>query len=282
MQILDWKALALKIRQNLKENIENNNLSLSLAILMVWNNEASQIYVKNKIKACEDIWIRVIKFNFDESISQKELINKIHELNDDNSITWLIVQLPLPSSIFVPEVIKAISPKKDVDWFTAYNIWKMVASPDFEDLPSATPGWIIRLLNEYKIEIQWKNVVVIWHSNIVWKPIWTMLLNRNATVSTCHIYTKNLEFYTKNADIIISATWVRNLVKKEMLKPWVVIVDVWINKDENWKLCWDVDFVNVSPICSYITPVPWWVWPMTIAQLLSNVLSAYHKQINTD
>ena len=149
----------------------------------------------------------------------------------------------------------------------------MFASKEFEDLPPATPAWIIRLLNEYKIKIEWKNVVIVGHSNIVWKPISMMLINRNATVTTCHIYTKNLKFYTKNADILIVATWVEKLIKKHMIKKWVVIIDVWINKDKDWKLCWDVDFDNVVKLCSYITPVPWWVWPMTISQLLINIVN---------
>lgn len=278
MQILDWKTLAEKIKDNVRSEIRDNNLSLCLAIVIVWNNPASEIYVKKKIESCEGVWIKTIKISYENSISQQELIKKIHELNEDNHITWIIIQLPLPEQIFLPSIIKAINPKKDVDWFTAYNVWKMFASPEFEELPPATPAWIIRLLNEYNIEIKWKNIVVIWHSNIVGKPISTMLINRNATVTTCHIYTKDLTYYTKNADILISATWVKNLIKREMIKEWVIIIDVWINRDENWKISWDVDFENVAPLCSYITPVPWWVWPMTIAQILLNVLNAYRKQ----
>ena len=277
MQILDWKALASEIKSELKEKIEKWDIKASLAIILIWENKASQIYVRNKIKACEEVWINASVYDCD-TISQEDLINKIHELNKDSQVNWIIVQLPLPENIFVPDIIKAIDPKKDVDWFTAYNIWKMFASPQFEDLPPATPAWIIKLLEKYNIEIEWKNAVVIGHSNIVWKPIATMLLNRNATVTICHIHTKDLAFYTKNADILISATWVIWLVTKEMVKPWATIIDVWINRNENGKIVWDVDFENVSPICSFITPVPWWVGPMTIAMLLLNTVKAFERR----
>lgn len=278
MQILDWKLLATKIKSDLKDRISSNNLSVCLVIIIVWNNPASEIYVRNKIKSCEEVWIKSNLIRFETSITQKELISKIHELNNDKDVNWILVQLPLPGHIFVPEIVKAINPYKDVDWFTAYNLWKMFTSKDFEDLPPATPAWIIRLLDESKIKIEWLNAVVIWHSNNVWKPISTMLVNRNATVTTCHLFTKDLKFYTKNADLIVSATWVRNLIKEDMVKDWVIIIDVWINKDENWKISWDVDFENVSKKCSFISPVPGWVWPMTIAQLLVNTFHAKGKQ----
>ncbi len=277
MKILDWKALANEIKSDLKKKIKKENINAHLAIILIWENQASQIYVGNKIKSCEEIWIKTSVYDSD-TISQEDLINKIHELNSDKEVHWILVQLPLPENIFVPDIIRAIDPKKDVDWFTAYNVWKMFASTQFEDLPPATPAWIIKLLEKYNIEIQWKNAVVIWHSNIVWKPIATMLLNRNATVSICHIHTKDLSFYTKNADILISATWVVWLVNKDMIKPWAILIDVWTNKNENWKMVWDIDFENVAPICSYISPVPWWVWPMTIAMLLINTIKAFERQ----
>jgi len=274
MKILDWKQLASSIKEDLKNIIISNNIKPKLAIIHVWDSQASDVYVRNKIKACDYIWVQTELIKFSDNVTQDDLIKRIHDLNNDSWVTGLIVQLPLPDHIFVPEIIKAIDPKKDVDGFTAYNIWKMFASKDFEDLPPATPAWIIKILDEYQIDVKWMNAVVIGHSNIVWKPISTMLLNRDATVSTCHIHTKNLKYYTSNADLIISAAWVVNLVTEDMVKDWAVVIDVWINRNEDGKICWDVDFENVAPKCSYITPVPWGVWPMTIAQLLVNLVRA--------
>ena len=278
MQILDWKALAQKIKDQLKSRIEKNCLKLKLAIIFVWDSDASKVYIKNKISSCDYVWIEVEFIHLDESCTQNELIDTVHKLNNDKTVTWIIVQAPIPKHLYFPDVVRAIDPKKDVDWFTAYNVWKMVASTDFEDLPPATPAWIIRLLNEYDIMLEWMNAVVVGHSNIVWKPMSIMLLNRNATVSTCHIYTKDLRSYTLNADLIISAAWVPKLITADMVKEGVCIVDVWINRDEYWNLCWDVDFENVKQKCSFISPVPWWVWPMTIAQLLLNIEKAGERR----
>lgn len=278
MNILNWTKTAKKIREKLKERVEKMAKKPNFTAILLWNNPASRVYVWMKEKACWEIWILHKRLELSEETTQKELIKIIEKLNEDEENTWIMVQLPLPKHIYEPEIIKAINPKKDVDWFTAYNLWKVFLNPEFEDLPPATPAWIIRLLDEEKIDVKWMNAVVIWRSNIVWKPIWTMLLNRSATVTTCHSKTKNINFYTKNADIIIVAVWIKNFLKKEMVKDWVIIVDVWIHRNEDKTLSWDVDFENVKEKASFITPVPGWVWPMTVAQLMTNIVNSAENE----
>jgi methylenetetrahydrofolate dehydrogenase (NADP+)/methenyltetrahydrofolate cyclohydrolase len=274
MKILDWKTLSEKIKFNLKQEVLEKKLNPYLAVILIWENPASKVYVKFKEKACENIWIKHERFEFNEKVLENEILEKIRNLNSDKKITGIMVQLPIPKHISVPKVIKEISPKKDVDWFTAYNNWKMLASKEFENLPSATPAWIISLLEEYKIELEWKNAVIIWRSNIVWKPIWLMFLNRWATVTFCHSKTKDLEFYTKNADILVVAIWKDRFLKKEMVKKWAIIIDVWINRANNWKLYWDCDFEDLKEKVWFITPVPWWVWPMTVVSLMKNIVKS--------
>ncbi len=276
MKILDGKALSEQIVESAKEKAAM--LEPTLAVIMVGNNPASAAYVKNKHKACEKAGIEFKEYTFDEGVTQQELLDKIEQINNDDSINGVIVQLPLPAQIEVPLVIRAIDPAKDVDGFGAYNLGKTFLSPDFEDLPPATPLGIVKLLDHYDIQVQGKEVVVVGASNIVGKPISTMLLNRNATVTTCHIYTEDLAAHTKRADILIVAVGKPDLITEDMVKDDVVVVDVGINRKDDGKLCGDVDFENVSKKASYISPVPGGVGPMTVAALILNTIRAAERQ----
>jgi len=276
MTILDGKALSEKLIDSVKEKAAE--LSPTLAVILVGENPASMAYVRNKKKACERSGIEYREFKFPDSISQESLLEKINELNEDDEVNGIIVQLPLPDQIYVPEVIRAVSPYKDVDGFHAYNIGKMFLSPEFEDLPPATPLGIVKLLDHYDIPIRGKEVVVVGHSNIVGKPISMMMLNRNATVTTCHIYTEDLSAHTKRADILIVAVGKENLITADMVKDGVVVVDVGINRREDGSLCGDTDFDAISKKASYITPVPGGVGPMTVAALILNTIRATERQ----
>lgn len=276
MTILDGKALSEQILEESKAKAAA--LNPTLAVIMVGNNPASAAYVRNKARACDKAGVNYIEFKYEDDVTQEELIKKIEEINKDDSINGVIVQLPLPDHIEVPLIIRAIDPSKDVDGFGAYNLGKTFLSPEFEDLPPATPLGIVKLLDHYDIPLQGKEVVVVGASNIVGKPISTMLLNRNATVTTCHIYTKDLAAHTKRADILIVAVGKINLITEDMVKEDVVIVDVGINRTEEGGLCGDVDFDNVSKKASFITPVPGGVGPMTVAALILNTIRAAERQ----
>jgi len=278
MELLDGKALSEKLIDSVKD--EAAKLKPKLAVILVGENPASLTYVKNKRKACERAGAEYVERRFPDTITQDQLIEEIKKINEDSSINGLIVQLPLPDNIYVPEIIRAIDPKKDVDGFHAYNIGKMFLSPDFEDLPPATPSGIVKLLDHYDIPIRGQEVVVVGHSNIVGKPISVMMLNRNATVTICHIHTKDLASHTKRADILIVAVGKAGLITADMVKDGVVVVDVGINRTEEGKLCGDVDFENVSKKASYITPVPGGVGPMTVAALILNTVNAAKRQHN--
>lgn len=274
-KILDGKALAEKILRESKEKAEL--LNPTIAVVVVGDDPASAVYVKNKERACEKAGIRSISIRMSEETTQKELLMAIEKLNNDPEITGFIVQLPLPEHLYVPEIIRAIDPKKDIDGFQAYNLGKMFLSSEFEDLPPATPKGIVRMLKEYNIEIEGKEVVVVGHSNTVGKPISTMLLNRNATVTTCHKYTKDLASHTSRADILIVAAGVPGLITGEMVKKGVVVVDVGINRLETGKIVGDVLFDEVREKASYISPVPGGVGPMTVASLIANTIHAAER-----
>lgn len=276
MEILDGKKLSQELIDSVKEEAEK--YVPKLVVILVGENPASLAYVRSKKKACERSGIDYEERNFSTSITQEELLKEIESANQDPSINGLIVQLPLPDHIEVPLVIRAINPKKDVDGFHAYNIGKMFLSPEFEDLPPATPLGIVKLLDHYNIPIQGQEVVVVGHSNIVGKPISMMMLNRNATVTTCHIYTKDLASHTKRADILIVAVGKAGLITGDMVKEGATVVDVGINRTEEGKLVGDVDFEAVSKKTSFITPVPGGVGPMTVAALILNTVSAAKRQ----
>ena len=268
--ILDGKKLRDKIFENLKQRLNNMSEKPTLAVILVGENPASQIYVRNKKKTAENLGINSIVINYPADISENILLDKIQELNNDNKITAILVQLPLPKHIDKFKIIDAIAPEKDVDGLTPYNSGKLFSGEEPYVYP-CTPKGILLLLDEYNIELEGKHVVVIGRSNLVGKPVAQMLLNRNATVTMCHSHTKNLSDITKTADIIVSAVG-KNIIGEKMLKSDCVVVDVGIFKDVNGKICGDVDFANASKIAAYISPVPGGVGPMTIASLMLNTV----------
>lgn len=268
--ILDGKKLRDKIFENLKQRLNNMSEKPTLAVILVGENPASQIYVRNKKKTAENLGINSIVINYPADISENILLDKIQELNNDNKITAILVQLPLPKHIDKFKIIDAIAPEKDVDGLTPYNSGKLFSGEEPYVYP-CTPKGILLLLDEYNIELAGKHVVVIGRSNLVGKPVAQMLLNRNATVTMCHSHTKNLSDITKTADIIVSAVG-KNIIGEKMLKSDCVVVDVGIFKDVNGKICGDVDFTSASKIAAYISPVPGGVGPMTIASLMLNTV----------
>ena len=274
--ILDGKQLKEKILLKLKEKINNFEKKPSLTVILVGDNPASQIYVNNKRKTAEAIGINSNIIKYPKTISEKELLEKIHELNKDDRVNAILVQLPLPEHISKEKVINLINPQKDVDGFTPYNFGKLFSGEKPFVYP-CTPKGILILLDEYNIDLDGKHVVIVGRSNIVGKPLAQMILNRNATVTICHSHTKNLAEITKTADILVSAVG-ENIIEEKMLKSGCIVVDVGIFKDSTGRTRGDVDFENVSKIASYITPVPGGVGPMTIASLMLNTIELFEKQ----
>lgn len=276
-QILDGKKLREKILEELKQKVDKFEQKPTLVVILVGDNPASKIYVNNKKKTAEKLGINSEVINYPADISEKELLEKIEELNADKNVTALLVQLPLPEHISSENVINAISPEKDVDGFTPQNFGKLFSGEEPAVYP-CTPKGILLLLDKYNIEIEGKHVVIVGRSKIVGRPLSQMMLNRNATVTVCHSRTKNLSEITKTADILISAVG-KNIIEGKMLKSDCVVVDVGIFKDENGKTRGDVDFDSSSKIASYITPVPGGVGPMTIASLMVNTVELFEKQL---
>lgn len=275
--ILDGKKLRDKIFENLKIKLDKMPIKPTLAVILVGLDSASQIYVRNKKKTAEKLGINSLVIEYPENITENELLKKVDELNNDKNITAILVQLPLPKHIDKFKVIDSISPDKDVDGLTPYNLGKLFAGEEPYVYP-CTPKGILLLLDEYKINIEGKHVVVIGRSNLVGKPVAQMLLKRNATVTMCHSYTENLYEITKTADIIVSAVG-KNVIGEKMLKSNCVVVDVGIFKDENGKVRGDVDFDGVSNIAAYISPVPGGVGPMTIASLMLNTVELFERNL---
>ena len=273
--ILDGKALRDKILQDLKVEINSYEVKPSLAVILVGDNPASQIYVNNKHKIAQKIGINSEIICYPPDITEEILLNKIEELNNNPNIDAILVQLPLPEYISKNKVINSILPDKDVDGFTPYNFGKLF-SGEIPTVYPCTPKGILLLLDEYGIELDGRHAVVVGRSSIVGRPLSQMLLNRNATVTVCHSHTKNLAQITKTADILISAVG-KNIIKGEMLKSDCVVVDVGIFKDEYGKTRGDVDFESSSKIASYISPVPGGVGPMTIASLMLNTVELFKK-----
>ena len=266
--ILDGKKLSTKILDKLSEEIKKLDKKPSLAVILVGNNPASELYVNLKKKVAEKIGITSTVLTYPQNIDEKIILDKISELNNNKDIDAILVQLPLPQQINSTNVIQAISPKKDADGITPENIGKISIGVEPYASP-CTPKGILALLDEYGIHPQGKHVVIVGRSNIVGKPLAQMLLNKNATVTICHSYTKNLSDITKTADILISAVGKTKIIKQDMIKNNSVIVDVGTSKIDG-KLFGDVDFENLSELTSYITPVPGGVGPMTIAFLMVN------------
>lgn len=276
--IIDGKKLAQKIRLELKTEAEKFKTRPKLAVILVGNDPASKIYVRNKNKACEEVGINYEEHVLEETTKMEDLLQLIDRLNSDDSINGILLQAPLPKHLEINRAFEEISPIKDVDGFNPINIGKLLIGED--EFISCTPYGIIKMLEEYNIPIQGKNAVVVGRSNIVGKPLAQCLLNKNATVIICHSKTENLSNYTKNADILISAVGKANLITADMVKEGATVIDVGMNRSDNGKLCGDVDFENVKEIASYITPVPGGVGPMTITMLMNNVIKAYKMQNN--
>ena len=278
---IDGKAFSQtvleKIREEHSQLKEKYGKSAGLAVVIVGNNPASQVYVKNKIRACENVGFYSENIELDENISEKELLQEIDKLNKNDRINGILVQLPLPAHINELKIIDSISPEKDVDGFHVSNIGKMVIGDETGFL-SCTPYGIMQLLEEYKIEIAGKDAVIIGRSNIVGKPMALMLIQKGATVQVCNSRTKNLRKKLNEADIIIIAAGVPKLLKKEDVKEGAVVIDVGINRVDG-KICGDVDYEEVAEKTSYITPVPGGVGPMTIASLIKNTFKSYKNSL---
>ena len=275
--ILDGKALSEKILKDLKDKVCKLNKKPTLAVILANDNHASKIYVNSKEKKAKQIGFESIVYRFDENVSQKELIDLIKKLNNDSDITAILVQLPLFKHLDEKELIEAINPIKDVDGFHPINVGRLNCGLEPYSI-CCTPKGIIKLLKEYNIELSGKNALVIGRSNIVGKPVASLLTKENATVTIAHSKTKNIEYYSKNADIIISATGRKNMLTVDMVKENTVVVDVGIIRNEEDKIQGEVDFEKIKDIASYITPVPGGVGPMTIACLMENTYELYLKQ----
>lgn len=276
-KLIDGKLVAKEILDNLSEEIHSLEKKPSLAVIIVGEDPASKIYVNLKKKKALELGFDSIVIEMSEDVSQDELLAQIEQLNQDEKINAILVQLPLPKHIDTKAVIEAIDPKKDVDCFHPYNMGK-IATGNKPYVYPCTPKGIIRLLEFYDIDIAGKNAVVIGRSNIVGRPMAQMLLNEDATVTICHSKTKNLSEFTKNADILICAVGKAKFIKKDMIKEDAVIIDVGMNKDENGKLCGDVDFEDIKEKASFITPVPGGVGPMTICSLMVNTYDLFKLQ----
>ena len=281
MKILDGKAVSLKVKESVKvraDELKKFGVEPTLAVVLVGEDKASQTYVRAKEKACNEYGIKSVAHRLSENTTQNELLALINVLNLDDSIHGILVQLPLPKHIDTNVVLAAIDPRKDVDGFHAVNVGKLVSGLD--GFVPCTPLGVMEILKEYGIEVAGLNAVVIGRSNIVGKPMANLLLNASATVTVTHSKTKNLKEICKNADLIIAAIGKPFFLKADMVKEGAVVVDVGINRLDDGRLVGDVDFDEVAPKCSYITPVPGGVGPMTIAMLLNNtILAAQAKKI---
>lgn len=275
MKIIDGKIISTQIKDELKEKVKEykaKGIEITLAVIQVGNDPASTVYVGNKKKACEYIGINSKAFELPESTTKEELINIIDELNEDSSVNGILVQLPLPKHIDETSIINRISPLKDVDGFHPVSVGNL--SIGQKGFVSCTPAGIIQLLKRSDIDIAGKECVVIGRSNIVGKPVSLLMLKENATVTICHSRTKDLKEVAKRADILIVAIGKPRFITSEYVKEGATVIDVGIHRDENNKLCGDVDFEDVSKVAGAITPVPGGVGPMTIAMLMSNCIES--------
>ncbi|WP_459898400.1 bifunctional methylenetetrahydrofolate dehydrogenase/methenyltetrahydrofolate cyclohydrolase FolD [Campylobacter concisus] len=280
MKILDGKAVSLKVKESVKvraDELKKFGVEPTLAVVLVGEDKASQTYVRAKEKACNEYGIKSVAHRLSENTTQNELLALINVLNLDDSIHGILVQLPLPKHIDTNVVLAAIDPRKDVDGFHAVNVGKLVSGLD--GFVPCTPLGVMEILKEYGIDVAGLNAVVIGRSNIVGKPMANLLLNASATVTVTHSKTKNLKEICKNADLIVAAIGKPFFLKADMVKDGAVVVDVGINRLDNGRLVGDVDFDEVAPKCSYITPVPGGVGPMTIAMLLNNTILAAQAKI---
>lgn len=276
MQLIDGKSLAKKVQTTVATEVaklkQEKNIVPGLAVILVGDDPASHAYVKMKAKACENVGFYSITHNMPDTISQDEIIATIEMMNNNPRIDGILVQLPLPKHVDTDKILEVIDPKKDVDGFHAYNVGRLVTGLD--SFVACTPLGVMKMFEEYNIDLRGKDVCVVGASNIVGKPMASLLLNAEATVTITHIYTKDLKAHTSKADIVVVGVGVPGLIKEDMVKEGAIVIDIGINRIEDGSLVGDVDFKNVSPKCSYITPVPGGVGPMTIAMLLSNTLKS--------
>ena len=280
MKILDGKAVSLKVKESVKvraEELKKFGVEPTLAVILVGEDKASQTYVRAKEKACNEYGIKSVAHRLSENTTQAELLALINVLNLDDSIHGILVQLPLPKHIDTNTILATIDPAKDVDGFHAVNVGKLVSGLD--GFVPCTPLGVMEILKEYGINVAGLNAVVIGRSNIVGKPMANLLLNASATVTVTHSKTKNLKEICKNADLIVAAIGKPFFLKADMVRDGAVVVDVGINRLDDGRLVGDVDFDEVAPKCSYITPVPGGVGPMTIAMLLNNTILAAQAKI---
>ena len=273
--VIDGKSLAKKIREGLKDDVaklKKKGIIPKLAVIMVGDDKASKVYVKNKSKACEEIGIEYEEFLRNSDITMDELLSLIDELNARDDIHGILLQSPIPKHLDINKAFNRIVYRKDVDGFNPVNVGKLVIGEDC--FISCTPFGVMKMLEEYDIDIEGKNAVVVGRSNIVGKPLAQCLLAKNATVTICHSRTKNIHQITTNADILVAALGKPKYIKDTMVKEGAVVIDVGINRTEDGKLVGDVDFESVSKKASYITPVPGGVGPMTIAMLMTNLVKS--------
>jgi methylenetetrahydrofolate dehydrogenase (NADP+)/methenyltetrahydrofolate cyclohydrolase len=276
--IIDGNALSAQLRQQVSDKVkalQARGLTAGLAVILVGDNPASQVYVRNKVKACEQTGIHSLLEKHDATMTEAELLARVHALNHDNSIHGILVQLPLPAHIDAQKVIEAIAPEKDVDGFHVASAGALMTG-----LPGywpCTPHGCMKMLEHIGYSLKGKHAVVIGRSNIVGKPMALMLLQEHATVTVCHSATPNLKAHTLQADVIVAAVGKRNILTADMVKPGAVVIDVGMNRDDAGKLCGDVDYDGVKQVASHITPVPGGVGPMTITMLLVNTLEAAER-----
>ena len=281
MQLIDGKSLAKKVQATVATEVEQlkqeKNIVPGLAVILIGDDPASHAYVKMKAKACENVGFYSITHSMPDTISQDEIIATIEMMNGNPRIDGILVQLPLPKHVDTDKILEVIDPKKDVDGFHAYNVGRLVTGLD--SFVACTPLGVMKMFEEYKIDLRGQDVCVVGASNIVGKPMASLLLNAEATVTITHIYTKDLKAHTSKADIVVVGVGVPGLIKEDMVKEGAIVIDIGINRIEDGSLVGDVDFKNVSPKCSYITPVPGGVGPMTIAMLLSNTLKSAKARV---
>ena len=279
-KILSGKIVSARVKDELKKEVEElsqRGKQTGLAVVLVGDDSASKVYVRNKEKACEEVGIYSEVHRLSANTSEEELLKLINELNENDKIDGILVQLPLPKHLDDKVIIDNIKPEKDVDALHPSNVGKIMIG-DYDFLP-CTPAGIMELIHESGVEVDGKTCVVIGRSNIVGKPMSMLLLHENGTVTTCHSHTKNLAEVTKSADILVAAVGIPKFVKADMVKPGAVVIDVGMDRDENGKLCGDVDFNEVEPVAGAITPVPGGVGPMTIAMLMRNTVTASKKKL---
>lgn len=277
--LMDGKQLAKKIRTNLKkecEELKEKGINPKFAVIMVGNDSASKIYVKSKSKACEEIGIEFEEFLLSEDTTQEKLENLIEELNQNKKVHGILVQSPIPKHLDVNRAFEKIAPEKDVDGFNSVNVGKLALNRD--TFVSCTPYGIMKIFEEYQIDLTGKEVVIVGRSNIVGKPLIQCILSKNGTVTVCHSKTKNLAEHTKRADVLIAAIGKPHFITADMVKENAVVIDVGINRTEEGKILGDVEFETVEKKVEYITPVPGGVGPMTIAMLMNNVIKAARNQ----